>query len=124
VADLPTEDPVLTSPVTDISYIDGAGATQTMDPTDYEVDATEAPGKVRPLFQTQWPDTRSVWNAVTLQYYVGWAAADVPAGLKQAILLLVSQMYEQRTPEITGTIVAKVSFAVEALIAPYRLVRL
>jgi uncharacterized phiE125 gp8 family phage protein len=49
--------------------------------------------------------------------------ADVPAPVKHAVLLLVAHLYEQRTPEITGTIVAKVAFAVDALLSPYRLVR-
>ena len=53
---------------------------------------------------------------------VGTSVANVPAPIKQAILLLISQMYEHRTPEVTGAVVSPVVFAVDALLAPYRMV--
>ncbi|MBB1493313.1 phage head-tail connector protein [Paracoccus sp. MC1854] len=49
------------------------------------------------------------------------APAEVPAAIRQAMLLLVTQWYEHR--QITGTGNA-LPFAVEALLAPYRRVRL
>lgn len=49
------------------------------------------------------------------------APADVPAAIRQAMLLLVTQWYEHR--QVTG-IEATLPFAVEALLAPYRRVRL
>ena len=49
------------------------------------------------------------------------APADVPAAIRQAMLLLVTQWYEHR--QVTGTGTA-LPFAVEALLAPYRRIRL
>ncbi|CAM4040009.1 head-tail connector protein [Paracoccus yeei] len=49
------------------------------------------------------------------------APADVPAAIRQAMLLLVTQWYEHR--QVTGTGTA-LPFAIEALLAPYRRVRL
>jgi hypothetical protein len=50
-------------------------------------------------------------------------ADEVPSALCQAILLLVSQMYEHRTPEVVGAVINPVQFAYDALIGPYRLAR-
>jgi uncharacterized phiE125 gp8 family phage protein len=107
--------------VTSVTYLDLDGVEQTWASSNYEADTTSRPGKLRLAYQKTWPITRSRWNAIVIRYIVGQAVADVPAPIKQALLLLVSQMYEHRTPEITGTIVSKVDFAVNALIAPYRL---
>jgi uncharacterized phiE125 gp8 family phage protein len=110
--------------VTSLKYIDPDGVERTaVAGTDYVVDSDNVPGRVRLAYGKSWPSVRSQWDAVRCRYVVGWAAADVPQPLKQALLLLVSQMYEHRTPEVTGTIVTSVQFAVNALIAPYRLVR-
>ena len=49
------------------------------------------------------------------------APTDVPAAIRQAMLLLVTQWYEHR--QVTGTASA-LPFAVEALLAPYRRIRL
>lgn len=109
--------------VTSITYLDTAGAAQVLAGSEYEVDSTSEPGKVRLAYEKTWPITRSRWNAVVTRYVVGWDVDVVPRPIKHAILLLVSQMYEHRTPEITGTIVSAVRFAVDALLGPYRLRR-
>lgn len=111
--------------ITSVSYVDANGVTQTFANTDYEADTVTVPGRIMLKYLMSWPSgARSVWNAVRIQYVVGWAdAAAVPAPIKQAILLLVSQMYEHRTPEVVGTIMAAVSFSFGALLAPYRLAR-
>ncbi|WP_062562673.1 head-tail connector protein [Paracoccus aminovorans] len=49
------------------------------------------------------------------------APSDVPAAIRQTMLLLVTQWYEHR--QVTGTGTA-LPFAVEALLAPYRRIRL
>ena len=49
------------------------------------------------------------------------APTDVPAAIRQAMLLLVTQWYEHR--QVTGTGTA-LPFAVDALLAPFRRVRL
>lgn len=49
------------------------------------------------------------------------ASADVPAAIRQAMLLLITQWYEHRQVTGAGT---SLPFAVEALLAPYRRIRL
>lgn len=99
------------------------GSLQTMDSSAYLVDSATEPGLILLPFGSVWPTTADQWNSVQVQYTVGWAVADVPAPIKQALLLLVSQMYEHRTPEVTGAIVSPIEFAVDALLHPYRLAR-
>jgi uncharacterized phiE125 gp8 family phage protein len=109
--------------ISSVVYVDADGEEQTLGAGVYEADAVSVPGRLLLSYNETWPGTRSQWNAVRVRYTVGWAVADVPAPVKHAVLLLVAHLYEQRTPEITGTIVAKVAFAVDALLSPYRLVR-
>lgn len=51
-------------------------------------------------------------------------AADVPAAIRQAALLMVSYWYEQRQAVVMGTIATELPQAVDALLAPHRLVRI
>lgn len=107
--------------VTSVQYLDANGVLQTLATTEYEVDSKSEPGKVRLAYAKSWPTTRERWNAVRVTYVVGTAAAAVPKPIYQAMLLLISQAYEHRTPEVTGTIVSKVEFSFSALLAPYRI---
>lgn len=109
--------------VTHVKYVDVNGVEQTMSSGDYTLDTDFEPGLIRLNYDAEWPDARAQWDAVRIRFVVGWAQESVPEPIKQAVLLLVAQMYEQRVPEVTGTIVSKVQFAVEALLEPYRLRR-
>lgn len=109
--------------VTSVKYIDANGVEQTMASADYVVDTVSVPGRVLLAYGKSWPTTRDQWDAVRVRYTVGWAEAAVPLPIKQALLLLVSQMYEHRTPEVIGATLAKVGFAVDSLLSPYRLAR-
>lgn len=109
--------------VATVKYLDADGVQQTLAGSDYLVDTVAVPGRVRLAYGKSWPSYRYQWDAVRIRYDVGWAVGAVPQPIKQAILLLVSQMYENRTPEVTGTIVSPIQFAVTALLGAYRLVR-
>jgi len=85
--------------VTSIAYVDTAGSSQTWSSDEYDVDATSdvRKGRVTPAYGYSWPSTRDQAGAVTITYVAGYGAAgDVPEQLKQAIVLLVSAMYEHR----------------------------
>ena len=109
--------------ITSVTYVDGDGTSQTLSASVYGADTVSVPGRLVLAYNETWPSTREQWDAVRVRYVVGWAAADVPAPIKQAMLLLVSQMYEHRTPEVMGGTPGKVDFAVDALLSPYRLVQ-
>jgi uncharacterized phiE125 gp8 family phage protein len=106
-----------------VTYTDADGASQTLDASAYEADTVSVPGRLVLAYGESWPSTRCQWDAVRIRYTVGWAVADVPAPIKQAMLLLVAQLYENRVPEVVGVSLGKVAFAVDALLSPYRLAR-
>lgn len=123
-----TDEPIIlpkgrVASITTVKYIDSNGTEQTLASSVYDLDDDSEPSRLLTAYGQSWPSTRDQWDAVRIRYVVGVAAAAVDETIKQAILLLVSQMYEHRTPEITGTIISKVAFAVEALLAPNRLAR-
>lgn len=111
--------------VTSVQYLDTDNVLQTFSADNYELDQQSPCGRLILKYQKTWPLTLSRWNAVRVQYVVGFGAdgSAVPAPLKQAMLLLIAQMYEHRVPEIVGTVMARVQFSFDALIAPYRLRR-
>jgi len=118
--------------IASLKYVDDNGTEQTWAASNYTKDDTSEPGKLRLAYDKDWPSARDQWDAVKIRYTVGWAgeaaqmpaeADRVPAAIRAAMMLVISQLYEHRTPEVVGTIVSKVSFAVEALLGPYRLAR-
>jgi uncharacterized phiE125 gp8 family phage protein len=106
-----------------LKYLDTSGTLQTLSSSAYLVDSVSEPGRILLPFGSVWPTTLCQWNSVQVTYTVGWAVASVPEPIKSAIKLLVSQLYEHRTPDVVGTIVSPIHFAVQALLDPYRLAR-
>jgi uncharacterized phiE125 gp8 family phage protein len=117
------------SPAVVITYLDENGAQKTLDAATYFVDTAgndSRNGRIRlnSAGGYVWPNTLSQFNAVTIQYTVGWDTADdVPAPVKMAILVVLAQMYEHRTPEIDGRL-SEAEFTSTALISPWRLLRI
>lgn len=107
----------VTPAVTSVTYIDGTGTPVVLATTEYTVDNVSEPGKLRPAYGKTWPQARTQWDAVRIVYVVGWGADAVPTPITQAMLLLLSQMYEKRNPEPV------MSSTVQSLLAPYRLLR-
>lgn len=110
-------DPI--TPIAAFSYVDPNGVTQTLSSSVYSVDFVTEPGRVHLAYGQAWPQTREQWNAVVIRYNVGWAVADVPEPIKQAILLQLSAMYEARSP-----VALEGNTTIDALLAPYRLIRI
>jgi len=111
------------SSVVAITYTDTDGATQTAATSLYDVDTVSTPGRVLLAYGKSWPDTRSVRNAVRIQYVAGYGdAGDVPQPIKQAMKILIGHWYEHREPVIAGTIVSSVPMSVDSLLMPYRVV--
>lgn len=116
------------TPAVVVTYLDANGTLQTLAPSAYLTQSAE--GQTGKLWLNQsagysWPDTMARFDAVKVNYTIGWLnPSKLPQPLKQAVLLLVSQMYEYRTPEVTGTIATTLEFTIDALTSPYRFVRL
>lgn len=101
--EFPTEDfiqlerPAVSS-ISSISYVNSTGGTSTLSTSVYELDANELPGYVRLKYDQEWPSTRDIQNAVTITFLAGSTApqADTPIAAKQAIKLLIDDMYCNR----------------------------
>ena len=104
-----------------VSVINSNGDGEIVDPSLYEF-APGAPGRLRRA--APWPQPASKLDGVTIDFTAGFgAAADVPAPLKQAVLILTAHFYEQREAASDDRLYT-VPQTVDALIAPYREVRL
>ncbi len=92
--------------VTTIKNIDDDGILQTVPAADYKVDNRWKPGRIEEAFDKSWPTTRDEVNAVEVEFIAGFgaAAADVPADIKQALLLLIGHWYDNRESSVERTI--------------------
>lgn len=107
--------------VTSVTYLDAAGASQTLGTSAYQVDDVSEPGRVLQAPSTYWPSTEAGRvNAVRVRFVAGYGAASaVPVPIKAAMLLLVGHLYEHRESEVTGTITSEHKLAIDALLSPY-----
>lgn len=105
--------------VTSIKYVDGDGVLQTMDPADYVAfnaagsppEIVQGPGYVEPSFDSCWPATRAVPEAVRVRFEAGYGApSDVPSLIKIWLLMRLGTLYENREQVIVGASVAETPF--------------
>ena len=117
--------PPLTTASTDIvvGFIDESGTTQTLGTTGYGIDDRSEPGSLVPSTEANedWPDTNDVINAVTVNYFSGYATATepIPASIDQWIKIQVGQMYEFREPVIEGPLNTQRRDWIDGLLDPY-----
>lgn len=110
--------------ITHVKYYDTSGTLITAASSTYAVDVNSTPGRITPVYGTVWPSAQFIPNAITVRFVTGYgAAADVPAAIKQAMLLLIAQFYEYREEVVAGTIVANLDKASEFLLRPHRITR-
>ena len=106
--------------VTSIKYMDTGGVEHTVSASDYIVDAHTQPGRVTPTFGRHWPSTTlQPMAAIVVRYVTGFGAASaVPEEYKQAMLLYVAHLYENREAVIVqqGITAKELPMAVEALL--------
>lgn len=109
-----------------VKYYDFNQVQQTLDVAEYQVDSNREPARVVPGYSKFWPVTISIPNAVQIRYVSGYGAdaTFVPAKLKQAILLMVNHLYEQRSPVNVGNLVTKIPKTVESCLFGVRILDL
>jgi uncharacterized phiE125 gp8 family phage protein len=103
--------------VTGITYVDIAGATQTLAGTEYLVDLTSRPARIVTAFGKSWPAIREQPGAVRITFTAG--AATVPEDLVLAMTLMVAHWFENREA-VTEAGLAPLPLGVEALLGPHR----
>ena len=111
--------------VTSITYLDGYGNQQTVDPTTYIADTRSEPARIMPVNGSLWPFPPVYTpGSVVVTYVTGTFGDGVlnntcPRSIMQAILLLVGHWYVNR--EAASSVqMSNVPFAVDALLNSYR----
>lgn len=108
-------------PVTAISaftYLDAAGASQTVSSGLYALDTDADPQMIRRQPAASWPVPGDFVNPVTITYTAGFTEA--PAAIRHAILMLVANWFANRETLLTGSIVAEMPFGTAALLENHR----
>ena len=89
--------------VESIKFLDASGTECTLDPQDYLLDNESEPGYVTLAYGKGWPATYPVPNAVRVRYVCGYGMPEnVPAAIKQWMLLAIGTMYAQRESIVVG----------------------
>lgn len=104
-------------PEVEVHYLDPDGELVELDAADFfTVRGGDAkPGDLHLVPDTTWPEMSTRVDALRVQYDVGWEdAAAVPAPLKHAVLLALSELYENRSPAELSE-----NSTLNALMAPY-----
>lgn len=113
--------------VTYVRYTPRAtGAETEWNASNYRVDSYSEPGRIVLRSDGSYPGDELVEvNGIRIRYVAGYgdAPTDVPAPIRQAILLLAASYYENREAVIIGRTVTAIPHAVDALLYPYRVFR-
>jgi uncharacterized phiE125 gp8 family phage protein len=106
--------------ISSVTWRNTAGQLATVSSAEYAL-RSDAGGLFHVRFKNDfaYPTDLNQTAAVSVTYVAGTAAADVPAALKVAIMLLVSHWNENREAVSAGAM-SELPMAVNALIAPYR----
>jgi uncharacterized phiE125 gp8 family phage protein len=112
--------------ITSITYVDTNGATQTLPSGDYVLDTFSKPAQIVLAYDKQWPPVRNQPNAITVTFQAGFTgntspvANVLPKALTQAMLLTITDLYENR-----GAIGSKQNYEIpvmaQYLMATYRI---
>ena len=89
------------SSITSIAYLDTAGVSQTMSSGDYSLNTYGSRHKVQLGYGETWPTIRGWENDITITFVAGYASRSVvPANIKQACLLEIARLFENRGDSI------------------------
>ena len=87
--------------VSAISYLDSAGAVQTLSSAVYAVDEYRFPARVQLKYSNTWPTLYDEINSVSAVYTVGYDDADaIPAATVTAMKLAIADAYENRQDSV------------------------
>jgi uncharacterized phiE125 gp8 family phage protein len=102
------------------------GSTATLDPASLVLDGADSQSRLVLAASAARPMPGRAANGLEINFTAGHgaAAADVPAALRHAILLLVAHWYESRMPVEVGSPAEPLPMMVADLIGPYRRKRL
>jgi len=108
--------------IDNVTYINSSGVSTVLASSEYQLITSCKPHEIAPAYLKIWPTTRADFDAVTVDLLVGYglAGTDIPYEIRQAVLLLVADFFENRENTLIGSTRVSMPFAVESLIAPHR----
>jgi len=113
--------------VESVTFFREDGTSGVMSSLEYVVDAVGEPGAVVLAKGAGWPSAElRPRNGVRVRFECGYGGAgEVPRAIRQAVLLIVGALYENREQVIVaqGVNLALLPFGIEALLAPFRVMR-
>lgn len=110
------------SSITAVRYFpEGGGAQATWAASNYHAFTATTPGMLVLADGASFPDIAVRPDAVEIEFVAGAAtAAEVPAGLRHAVLLVLAHLYELRSPVNVGNIVNELPFSLRHLLESHR----
>lgn len=105
---------------------DAAGVATTLDPASYEIDLASVPARLllrQPVAMLQ-PGQALAGIEILVTAGYGTSGLSVPQPLLLAMMMLVARWYEAREGTAISTVPAAIAEGYEALIAPFRVLRL
>jgi len=105
------------STVDSVTYIDTAGASQTLSTSLYRTSLVQCPATIQPAISTDWPETLvDGINTVSVNVTAGYGVAAVQPHLVRHLLkLLVGHWFKNREAVLVGSISKEIELAVESL---------
>lgn len=110
--------------ITSVTYLDVDGAPRTLDASAWELAVPEGrPARLVAAFDTEWPETQDIWDAVRIRFMAGYgpAGSAVPADVRLWILAQAVQVL--RTPDGLGADNLKSLPYVDGLLDAHRILR-
>lgn len=105
---------------------DGNGNATPLNPTSYQVDLASVPARflLTVPIETVQPGRPIAGIEIDVTAGYGLSGLQVPQPLQLAMMMLVARWYETRDGTSVGTVPASIQQGFEALIAPYRVLRI
>lgn len=112
--------PLSSAPTTAIVYKNSDGDSTTFSSSAWEFDKISNPGRIALKYDENWP-TGTLWNVspITIEFLCGQHSTAIPEKTKQAVLLIIGDLYENRENTLVGVMPHKLRTA-ERLLASER----
>lgn len=94
--------------VTSVKYLDTNGAEQTLATSVYDTDLVHEPSLITLAYGENWPSVRNTRGSVRVVFVAGYALdgtdyrKNIPKSIKQAILMIVEDLYEFSGAKVAG----------------------
>jgi len=111
------------SSITHIKYFDSDNSEQTLATSVWISDINHQPARIGLKPSQSFPSLADRINAVNCKYVVGYgsAASDVPEGIREAVLLIVGNWYENRQEVVVGRIATELPKSAQYLLEQYKI---